>query len=483
MILKDIVKDLEILRIEGSPDKDIDALHYDSRQVTPGSLFFCIKGLTSDGHDFARMAVDKGAVAVVAEKDIPLPDHVTKIFVPNTRIAMSYAACNFYNRPSETLLLIGVTGTNGKTTTTYLTRSILEQAGIRTGLIGTIANIVGDQTIPAVRTTPEAPELQGMFRAMLDEGIRAAVMEVSSHSLELYKVDGSKFDVGVFTNLTRDHLDFHGTFDNYRRAKARLFGLSRAAAINTDDESGMAIIRECKDKAYSYGIRKSALIYADELDLSSEGTEFRLCLPGSSFKVRLGLTGMFNVYNALAAASACFAANIAPECIKSGLEAVRRIPGRLERLDTGTDFTVLIDYAHTPDGLENVLRTARGLSRGRLITLFGCGGDRDKSKREVMGEIAGRYSDLCIVTSDNPRSEEPMEIIRQILPGVVRTGCAYEVIENRRDAIEFAIKNGRKDDLIIIAGKGHETYQILKDKIISFDEKEIIASLLGREKV
>ncbi len=483
MILKDIVKDLEILRIEGSPDKDIDALYYDSRQVTPGSLFFCIKGLTSDGHDFARMAVDKGAVAVVAERDIPLPDHITKVLVPDTRKAMGYAASNFYNRPTEVLLLIGVTGTNGKTTTSYLTRSILEQAGIKTGLIGTIANIIGDQAIPSVRTTPEAPELHGMLRAMVNEGVRAAVMEVSSHSLELRKVDGCRFDVGVFTNLTRDHLDFHGTFENYRRAKARLFRLSSAAAINTDDESGKVILEECKGKAYSYGVLKSAQIYADELDLGSEGTEFRLYLPGGSLKVRLGLTGMFNVYNALAAASACFAANIAPESIKTGLEAVRRIPGRFERLDTGTDFTVIIDYAHTPDGLENVLKTARGLTRGRLITLFGCGGDRDKSKREVMGEVAGRYSDLCIVTSDNPRSEEPMDIIRQILPGVVRTGCAYEVIENRRDAIEFAIRHGRKDDLIIIAGKGHETYQILKDKIIFFDEKDIIAALLGREKV
>ena len=483
MKLKEMLKDTEVLHTEGSLDIDIDAIYYDSRQVTSGSLFFCIEGYRTDGHNFAGMAVQKGAEAVVLHKDVPLPEGVAKIFVADTRRAMGLISAAFYGNPTRDMILFGVTGTNGKTTTTYMIKSILEQSGKKVGLIGTITNIIGSRKVPSERTTPESPDLQRLFHDMFREGVEAVVMEVSSHSLALERVAGCSYEIGVFTNLTQDHLDFHGTLENYRNAKAKLFQQSRLAVINVDDESGRIILEGLEGKAFTYGIHKPADIFARDIEITAEGVSFNLHILGGKIGVNLHIPGLFSVYNALAAASSCYAAGASLKDIQNGLESMRGVPGRFELLDTGTEYSVILDYAHTPDGLENILKTARDLTEGRIVTLFGCGGDRDVAKRPIMGEIAGRYSDFCIVTTDNPRNEEPMAIINDILPGLQKTGCPYKVIENRREAIEHALKTGRKNDVIILAGKGHETYQLIKGRTFHFDEKEIVAEILGREKV
>ncbi|HHU78428.1 MAG: UDP-N-acetylmuramoyl-L-alanyl-D-glutamate--2,6-diaminopimelate ligase [Caldicoprobacterales bacterium] len=483
MKLSDMLTGTEVLRVEGSLDIDIKGIHYDSRQVTPGSLFFCIEGYRADGHDFAVMAAEKGAGALVLRRDVQLPDGITKVFVENTRKAMGLISSSFYGNPSDNLILFGVTGTNGKTTTTYMIKSILEQAGKKTGLIGTITNMIGSRMIPTERTTPESPDLQRILAEMLKEDVEAAVMEVSSHSLELNRVTGCIYEVGIFTNLSRDHLDFHGTVDNYRASKAKLFEQSRLAVINVDDESGRLILDQLDRHSFTYGIYHPADIFARDIEIAADGVSFNLHILGGKIGINLRIPGIFSVYNALAAAASCYAAGISLGDIQAGLENIDGVPGRFELLDTGSDYRVILDYAHTPDGLENILRTARDLTKGRLVTLFGCGGDRDKAKRPLMGEVAGRYSDFCIITSDNPRSEEPMNIIRDILPGMKRSGCPYEVIADRRSAIEYALKHARKDDVIILAGKGHETYQEIKGKTIQFDEKKIVAEILGREKV
>lgn len=483
MLLKELLREIDVSRIEGDADKQIDAIYYDSRKVTPNSLFFCIEGFRFDGHDFAGEAVAKGAHAVVLHKDVPLPQHVTKVFVEDTRLAMALISRAFYGYPAQDIPIVGVTGTNGKTTVTYLVKSILEEAGKKVGLIGTIANMIGSKVLPAERTTPESMDLQRLFKDMRDEGVNAIVMEVSSHSLSLKRVAGVQFEVGVFTNLTQDHLDFHRTFEEYREAKAKLFLQSRQAAINIDDEAGRMYAERVQGRLWTYGISRAAQVFARDIEITLKGVSFELFLPGESCTVNLNIPGLFSVYNALAAATACHALGVSAGCIKAGLEKVKGVPGRFELLDTGTEYSVIIDYAHTPDGLENVLKTARDFTKGRVITVFGCGGDRDPSKRPIMGEVAGKYSDFCVITSDNPRSEEPMAIIQQIIPGVQKTACPYVVIEDRREAIAYALNHGRPGDVIILAGKGHETYQILKNKVIHFDEREVVAELLGREKV
>ncbi len=483
MILREMLKDIEVLHVEGSLDIHISDIHYDSRQVTPGSLFFCIEGFRADGHNFAAEAAEKGAAAVLLRKDVSLPRGITKVFVEAPRKAMGCVSAAFYGNPTENMILFGVTGTNGKTTTTYMIKSILEQAGKKTGLIGTITNMIGSRLIPTERTTPESVDLQRLFWEMLQEGTDAAVMEVSSHSLELERVTGCNYEVGIFTNLTQDHLDFHGTLEKYRAAKAKLFEHSRLAVINVDDESGRIILDGLECCAFTYGIYRPADIFARDIEIAAEGVTFNLHILGAKIAIKLGIPGIFSVYNALAAAASCYAAGISLKDIQAGLESIQGVPGRFELLNTGTKYSVILDYAHTPDGLENILKTARDLTNGRLVTLFGCGGDRDAAKRPLMGEVAGRYSDFCIVTSDNPRNEEPMEIIKAILPGLKKTRCPYQVIEDRRQAIEFALKNARDNDVIILAGKGHETYQLIKGQAYHFDEKEIVADILGRENV
>lgn len=483
MRLKELLKGIDYIRIEGVQDIGIEDLYYDSREVTPNSLFFCIKGLTVDGHDFAPQAVAKGAKVLVLERDVDVDGDITKVFVPNSKTAMAYMAKNFYRNPTKDINFIGVTGTNGKTTVTYLVKSILEKAGQKVGLIGTISNMIGDRKMPSKFTTPESLELQKLLREMADENVDSVVMEVSSHSLALGRVEGCEYDIGVFTNLSQDHLDFHANMEEYRDAKAKLFTQSKLAIINEDDKNGRWIKKRVPTKVFTYGIYKDADIYARELEITDRGVAFHLHTPSGSIPINLAIPGIFSIYNGLAAASICYNLGISLEIIAQGLQEVKGVDGRFELLDTGTDYSVILDYAHTPDGLENILTTAKEFAKGRIITLFGCGGDRDHGKRPIMGEIAGKYSDLCIITSDNPRSEDPMDIIKDIVPGVEKTGCDYTIIENRREAIEYALAQAQKDDIVILAGKGHETYQILKDKTIPFDEKQIVAEILGREYV
>ncbi|HZJ82351.1 MAG TPA: UDP-N-acetylmuramoyl-L-alanyl-D-glutamate--2,6-diaminopimelate ligase [Clostridia bacterium] len=483
MKLIDLLEGLDYINIENYNDMTIDAMSYDSRRVIPGSVFFCIPGLTVDGHDYANQAVKKGTSVLVLERDVQVDVPVTKVFVKDSRVAMAKMANTYYKNPTKGIVLIGITGTNGKTTISYLIKSILEKAGHKVGLMGTISNMIGDKKIPSRFTTPESLDLQKTLRDMADEGVDSIVMEVSSHALSLGRVEGCIYDIGVFSNLSQDHLDFHASMEEYGNAKSKLFHQSKIAVVNVDDKNGRRIRKDISTSLYTYGIYKEAQIYARELEIAHKGVSFNLHTPDGHTFINLAIPGLFSIYNALAAASVSYALGIPLEVIAKGLDNIKGVDGRFQLLNTGTDYSVILDYAHTPDGMENILKTAREFTKGRVITLFGCGGDRDHGKRSIMGNIAGEYSDFCIVTSDNPRGEEPMDIIRQIVPGVEKARCPYIIIENRREAIAYALDKAKKDDVLILAGKGHETYQILKDETIHFDEKEIVAQILGKENV
>ncbi|NMA95269.1 MAG: UDP-N-acetylmuramoyl-L-alanyl-D-glutamate--2,6-diaminopimelate ligase [Clostridiales bacterium] len=487
MLLAKILENVTYINIEGRQDIYIEDMYYDSRKVTPDSVFFCIEGFNSDGHDFAHDAVKKGAKALVLERDIEGLDNVTKIFVEDSRRAMSYMAANYYNRPAENIKIIGITGTNGKTSIAYLLKSILEIAGLKVGLIGTITNMIGDEILKedtSTPTTPESLDLQRILAQMIKKGAGAVIVEVTSHSLALGRVEGIVFDIGIFTNLSQDHLDFHKTFENYRDAKGELFANSSMSIINVDDENGDFMIDRAADKVLKYGISNNkSQVFARDIEITQRGLSFQLNILGQSLEADIKIPGIFSVYNSLAAASAAYTLGIEHAFIKKGLESVYEIAGRFEQLDTDTDYSVIIDYAHTPDGLRNILETAKKMSPKRLVVLFGCGGDRDREKRPIMGKVAGKLADFCIVTSDNPRKEDPMAIIDDILPGIVETNCPHIVIENRKEAIIYGLSNAKAGDIIILAGKGHETYQILKDETIEFDEREIVMEFLreGRE--
>lgn len=484
MKLNLLLKGVQTQAVSGSSDIEITGVTYDSRKVSKDNLFICISGFSADGHKFINDARERGAIAVLVEKDVDFED-LTVVKVASTREAMPVLSANFFGHPTEQLKLIGITGTNGKTTTTYLIKSIFETAQKRTGLLGTISTQIGDKIYVSSRTTPESLDLQSLFREMADMRMDYAVMEVSSHSLELGRVEGCKFSIGIFSNLTQDHLDFHKTIENYREAKKKLFyKTADANIINIDDVHGRLIaeeIRSFKTPLITFGIDNAADIMARDIRIDSKGVSFILATPLYETELRIKIPGKFNVYNALAAASAAYAAGIDKETIRMGLYRVNSVPGRSEIVDTNTPYTVIIDYAHTPDGLENILKTVNQYAKGRIITVFGCGGDRDKEKRPIMGAIAGELSDYVVITSDNPRSEEPMEIIKQIESGIKSTDCDYICIENRRDAIKYAMTTAKPEDIVLIAGKGHETYQVLKDRTIPFDEREIVQALLREE--
>lgn len=481
MKITSIIKGIKDVKIEGE-DHEIESMAYNTSSVKGNSLFFCIEGVKTDGHIFAQKACESGAIAVVISKDVEVGEGITKIWVKNTREAMAIMSSNFNGNPTNYMNVIGITGTNGKTTSTFMLKSILDTYGKKTGLLGTIYNIIGDKREEAKRTTPESMDLQSIFSEMKNSCIEDCVMEVSSHSLELKRVFGVDFKVGIFTNLTQDHLDFHGTMDNYFNAKMILFRNCEYSIINIDDEYGKKALGELNNKIITYGIDSRGDISAEDIVISGEGTEFNLKYKDETIRIKLHLPGKFNVYNALGCIGAAIALNIPLDIIKRGLESLESVPGRSEKVNSNKGFTVVIDYAHTPDGIINILRTAREYTRGRLITVFGCGGDRDRTKRPLMGEAAGKLSDFCFVTSDNPRTEDPSKIIEDIIPGIDKTKCSYKVIEDRREAIKGAIDMGKNGDVIVVAGKGHETYQILKDKTIHFDEKEIVLEILGEEK-
>jgi UDP-N-acetylmuramoyl-L-alanyl-D-glutamate--2,6-diaminopimelate ligase len=485
MKLSELLNKQSVNLMQGTYDQEITSLDYDSRLVKPGSLFVCIKGYKTDGHLFIRQAVANGAAAVLMENLEEIPGHVTVIKTADTRKTLPALAAAFYGNPSKELDLIGITGTNGKTTTTYLLKEILEHAGIKTGLMGTISNWIGDKEVKTIRTTPESVDFQCLLRNMVDQDVKACVMEVSSHSLTLNRVNYAHFHTGVFTNLTEDHLDFHRDMDDYRQEKQKLFYMThKMNLINVDDPHGQLIAKRLNKDGISYagyGIDKAGDLTAEETALSILGVSFKAVGLGMNHHIKLQIPGRFTVYNALAAIGAARSLDISPEVIQEALSNVTGVPGRLERIPEITDFSVMVDYAHTPDALENVLKTIRQFAEGRVITVFGCGGDRDQNKRPIMGEISGNLSDLSIITSDNPRSEDPDTILKMIEAGITATSGPYEVIESRQAAIRRAICLAQKGDVVLIAGKGHEKTQTIGQMTIHFDDLEIAREIAREE--
>ena len=444
-------------------------LAYAAEDARPGALFFCVRGARADGHDFAAEAVAKGAVALVVERPLPLP--VPQLVVADVRRAMALVADEFFGRPTSELQVAGVTGTNGKTTTAFLLYEILEAGGRRPGLLGTVESRVGSERRPVVRTTPEAIDLQRTFREMLRAGNRSCAMEASSHASELQRLARVRFAALVFTNLTQDHLDFHGSLERYFDAKRRLFvgEWPPPAAVNVDDAHGRRLADELRERRHdellSFGFSEDADVRPERLELSPAGARFR----AAGVEVRTRLRGRFNVENVLGAVAAGRLLGLAADAIAAGVASVEGVPGRFEPVDEGQPFTVLVDYAHTPDSLANVLRAARDLAAGRVICVFGCGGDRDRGKRPLMGRIARELADVAIVTSDNPRGEEPLAIIAEIVEGA---GSAAEIEPDRRAAIAGAIELARPGDVVLIAGKGHEQGQEFRDRTIPFDDRD-----------
>lgn len=477
MKLSDILSSINYEILQGNVEVDVKKIQYDSRKVESNDVFFAISGFSVDGHNFVDKAIDKGATVIVVEKEVTLRQGVTYVKVDNGRRALAMAASNYYDNPSRKMKIIGITGTNGKTTSAFMIKGILEEAGYKVGLIGTIANYIGSREIHAERTTPESLELQELFNEMVSEKVDYCVMEVSSHSLELDRVYGIEFTEGIFTNLTQDHLDFHKTFENYFLAKSKLFKMSKNSVINMDDEYGRRLENIISSGITTYSIENESMLKGENIDLESTGIKFKVKIHEKLNDFEVSIPGRFNVYNALGCIGATLNEGVDIETIINGLSKVT-VPGRCENLTLGRglNFQVIRDYSHTPDSLEKILENLRELTKGRLICVFGCGGDRDKTKRPIMGKIGTELSDIAIITSDNPRSEEPEAILKDIVAGVSTDN--YKLIENRKEAIKEAMNIAKQDDVIVIAGKGHETYQVLKDKTIHFDEREIVLDLI-----
>jgi len=482
MILADLVARLPGAALAADPQTVVTHVTHDSRQVQPGSAFVAVRGLTTDGNQFIDAAARKGAAVVVSESE-PAAG-VPWVRVPDARVALALLSAAVLGDPARSLRLVGVTGTNGKTTTAYLIDAALRAQGERVGLLGTVQYRIGNRVTESVRTTPESSDLQVLFREMVDAGCTYAVLEVSSHSLELKRVHGCEFEVAVFTNLTRDHLDFHGDMERYFAAKRVLFdSLLRedgTAIVNADDDRAGALAAVSRGRVWTYGLDRPADLRARDVRLSLEGTRFHVDSPAGSFEVQTPLLGRFNVSNLLAAFGASLALGVAPQKALVGLRSLGGVPGRLERVDAGQDFTVVVDYAHTDDALKNLLETIRELGPRRIITVFGCGGDRDKTKRPLMGAVASRLSDVVVVTSDNPRSEPPESILEEIQRGMNGgRGAERHVIVDRREAIARAVEMAGSGDAVVIAGKGHETYQVLRDRTIPFDDRQVARHVLG----
>ena len=481
MKLKDLLRGIRVLESNADLEMGIEAVAYDSRKVTPGSLFVAITGFASDGNRFIPMAMEKGASVVVSAKK---PEtEIPYVLVENDRYALAMIGTNFYGHPAASMTMIGVTGTNGKTSVTLLLKHVLEKTlGAKVGLIGTMENLVGDEVIPTERTTPESFELQALFARMRDAGCTHVVMEVSSHALTLDRVGGVHFDVAAFTNLTEDHLDFHKTMDAYCDAKAELFARCDRAVINADDPYAHRMMAKACCPVSTYSLHSGTLV-ARNLQLHAEGIAFDAVTGKKIVPVRLGIPGKFTVYNALAVLGIARELGILLPDAAAALATAKGVKGRIEVVPTPqTPYSVLIDYAHTPDGLENVLTSVRDFCKGRLIAVFGCGGDRDPIKRPVMGRIGVTESDFAIITSDNPRTEDPMAIIRDILTGVREDMGTYIVVPERRNAIRYAMDIAEKDDIIILAGKGHETYQEINGVKYHLDEREEVAAHLTEAK-
>jgi UDP-N-acetylmuramoyl-L-alanyl-D-glutamate--2,6-diaminopimelate ligase len=502
MRLKELLKMGDVEEVEGSSDQPVAGLVYDSRNVKQGDVFFAFPGSSNDGHEFVAEAVERGAAAVVLERKVAVPESVTWVRVRNVRRTMGLWAAAFYAHPSQRMVLVGVTGTNGKTTVTYLLESIFASAGMPSGVIGTINYRYGDRVLAAPHTTPESVDLQALVAEMADAGVRSVGMEVSSHALDMERVRGMNFDGALFTNLSRDHLDFHGEMERYFLTKTKLFTdylvesskLRKFAVIHGSDPRGRELIERVAPtglEVVSYGLEPHWDIHPVDFTSDLDGLRGTVQIKGQRVPFSTGLIGTANMENVMGAIAVGFALGIPNSVIVEGVTKVGMVPGRLERIHNRRGLTILVDYAHTPDALEKMLQAIGPLSRGRLIVLFGCGGDRDRGKRSLMGEIAGRYGDLVILTSDNPRTEDPNRILDEIEDGIRRQGLRkvrdsepgyemastdkrYWVEADRRTAIRWALQLARADDLILVAGKGHEDYQILGKKRIHFDDREVI---------
>ncbi len=460
-------------------EREVTFITDNSAKVSEGCIFICIEGKHFDGHTKAAEALEKGAAAVIVQKDLGLE---RQILVENTRSAYAYICAAFYGHPERKLKIIGVTGTNGKTTSCFILKSILDGMGHKTGLIGTVKNIVGDKEYPAALTTPDCYELFGLFAEMVSAGCEYCVMEVSSQALDQHRVDGVHFEAAIFTNLTQDHLDYHGTFENYMAAKRKLFENSSLAVMNIDDESAAYMTEGLDCRKITFSVNNDKCDYsAKNIRISSSGVKYELVSNEKIGRVKFAVPGKFSVYNSMGAAVCLIGMGMDFKAVLDSLMLCTGVPGRMEVVPADVPYTILIDYAHTPDGLENVLGCVREITEGKVICLFGCGGDRDKTKRPIMGEIAVRLSDVVVITSDNPRSEDPETIIEDITAGVGKSGAKIIVDSDRKSAIEKALNAANAGDVVVLAGKGQETYQILASGKIHFDEREVVAQILSEK--
>ncbi len=479
MLLQYLLEELENKEVVGKLDVKINKIEYDSKKIEKGDVFVAISGLKEDGHEYINEAIEKGAVAIIVKKDYEVSgiDDVTFVKVEDTRIALAKVAAKYYDNPANKLKIIGITGTKGKTTTAYMIRDILLASGKKTGMIGTIYNTYGNKKIEAIRTSPESLDLQKLLKDMVDSDIEYVVMEVSSHALDLNRVYGIHFIIGVFTNLSEEHLDYHKTMENYLNAKAKLFENSDFAIINSDDIFTPRLEKMIKCKTAKYGLDNEANITAVDVRVNNNYVDFKMYINKMLQTVTINIPGRYTVYNALAAIAVTSMLGAQMDAILAALGELR-VPGRSEVVDIGKTFAVIIDYAHTPSSLEAILQNTKRYAKGRIICVFGCGGDRDAEKRPLMGEIAGKYADFTVITTDNPREESPKKIMKEIEEGMKKTKGLYKIIENRKEAIKFAMRIAWKNDTIIVAGKGHETYQLLKgNKKIKFDEREIVKQI------
>ena len=477
MTLDLIAKDLGVEIDFG--EREVSGITDNSNKITENCIFICIEGKRFDGHTKAAEALEKGAAAVVVQKDLGLAN---QILVENTRSAYAHICAAFYGHPERKLKIIGVTGTNGKTTSCFIIKSILDEMGYKTGLIGTVKNIVGDKEYPAVLTTPDCYDLFGLFAEMVEYGCEYCVMEVSSQALDQRRVDGVHFDAAIFTNLTQDHLDYHGSFENYKAAKHMLFENSTLAVINCDDEAAEGMVADTDCRVVTFSVNNDDCDYsAKNIRISSDGVKYELVSNENIGRVKFAVPGNFSVYNSMGAAVCLVEMGMDFRAVLDALRLCVGVPGRMEVVPTNEDYTVIIDYAHTPDGLENVLRCVREITDGRVISVFGCGGDRDKTKRPIMGEIAARLSDVTVITSDNPRSEDPEAIIEDITAGITKSYAKVIVDSDRKGAIRKALESAQAGDVVVLAGKGQETYQILASGKIHFDEREAVAEILSEK--
>lgn len=462
-------------RLLGSGAVQITGIEHDSRKVTAGNLFVCVEGVHFDGHNFIKSAVENGAVAILTtHENIQLPEGISALVVPDLHKTLAVIVPYFYDFPARKMRVIGITGTNGKTTTSYLIRAILNAAGFKVGLIGTIQMMIGEEVYPVHNTTPDVIDLQKTFAEMYAKKVDYVVMEVSSHAIAENRIAGIDFNAAIFTNLTQDHLDYHKTMENYRDTKAKLFALAKDfVVVNLDDAAGKIMLQNADCKKITYSVENNSDFHAQNVSVRADGTTFNV----NNLQLNLHLTGKFNVYNALSAVATAAGENIPADTVKAALEAFRSVSGRFERVYADVPFTIIVDYAHTPDGVKNVIETARQIVRNKIITVFGCGGDRDNTKRPIMGRLAAELSDVVIATSDNPRTENPDEILREIEVGIREKigGKPYEKIADRRAAIFRAVEIATAGDIVLILGKGHENYQILRDRTIHFDDKEVAA--------